>query len=183
MLKKHEQSFEYINDKIYNLLTPEIKDGLDKYRRVRRDIIKDEKEIEKLKEKIKEKQTKIKRYNDIINHLYGKIEHLKSDYDPTVSFVKYKKKLRRTNEVVYYWNCNVKYRRTNCSIYLGSDEKLRELFVKNKKKRKSLSFDDFKDVYLSSELVDQVKDWCIDNVESIFERTPSLEELLNYKPK
>ena len=55
--------------------------------------------------------------------------------------------------------------------------------MKNKKKRKSLSFNEFKDEYLSSELVDQVKDWCIDNVESIFERTPSLEELLNYKPK
>ena len=55
--------------------------------------------------------------------------------------------------------------------------------MKNKKKRKSLSFDDFKDEYLSSELVDQVKDWCIDNVESIFERTPTLDELLNYESK
>ena len=40
MLKKHESSFEFINDKIYNKLSPELKDGLNKYRRVRRDILK-----------------------------------------------------------------------------------------------------------------------------------------------
>ena len=183
MLSKHESSFEFINDKIYNKLTPELKDGLNKYRRVRRDIIKDEKEVEKLKDKIQTKKTKIKRYNDIINHLYTKVEHLKSDWDPTVSFVTYNKVLRRTGNTSMYWNCNIKYRKQNCSIYLGSDTKLREYFIKSKSKRKSISKDDFKNEYLSYNLIDNIKDWCIDNVQDIFNNTPNFETLISYESK
>ena len=53
MLSKIRMEFEGLSDKRYNELDKELRDDLAKYRRMRRDVLKFEKEIEKCRERIK----------------------------------------------------------------------------------------------------------------------------------
>ena len=54
MISKHKISFEGISDKVWENLDKKLQIDVSKYRRVRRDVIKFEKEIEKQRELIKE---------------------------------------------------------------------------------------------------------------------------------
>ena len=146
MISKHKLSFEGISEKKWNSLSKNLRDDVSKYRRVRRDVIKFEKEIDKYKNQIQTKKDKIKEYNKILTHLYGKISYLKSDYFPIVNVVNYKK----SDNV--FWNINIKFKNYIKSIYLGSDKKMRKNVSKDKLKQK-----------LEFYLIEEVEDLVIDN--------------------
>jgi len=133
MISKHKLSFEGISDKVWENLDKKLQIDVSKYRRVRRDVIKFEKEIEKQRELIKEKQFKLRKYNKILTHLYSKINHLKSDFLPIINVVSYSKKDN------IYWNINVKFQNKVKSNYLGSDNKVRKEFKDRIGLRKNIS--------------------------------------------
>ena len=155
MISKHKLSFEGISDKVWNNLDKKLQIDVSKYRRVRRDVIKWEKEIESQRELIRKRRSKIKEYNKILTHLYGKINHLKSDFLPIINVVSYKK------DESIYWNINVKFKNQIKSIYLGSDNKIREIFKDRVGLRKNVSKDKLKqqiEFYLIEEIMDMVID-------------------------
>jgi len=155
MISKHKLSFEGINDKVWNNLDKKLQIDVSKYRRVRRDVIKWENEIESQRELIRKRKSKIKEYNKILTHLYGKINHLKSDFLPIINVVSYKK------DESIYWNINVKFKNQIKSIYLGSDNKIREIFKDRVGLRKNVSKDKLKqqiEFYLIEEIMDMVID-------------------------
>ena len=155
MISKHKLSFEGISDKVWNNLDKKLQIDVSKYRRVRRDVIKWENEIESQRELIKKRRSKVKEYNKILTHLYGKINHLKSDFLPIINVVSYKK------DESIYWNINVKFKNQIKSIYLGSDNKIREIFKDRVGLRKNVSKDKLKqqiEFYLIEEIMDMVID-------------------------
>ena len=155
MISKHKLSFEGISDKVWNNLDKKLQIDVLKYRRVRRDVIKWENEIESQRELIRKRKSKIKEYNKILTHLYGKINHLKSDFLPIINVVSYKK------DESIYWNINVKFKNQIKSIYLGSDNKIREIFKDRVGLRKNVSKDKLKqqiEFYLIEEIMDMVID-------------------------
>lgn len=155
MISKHKLSFEGISDKVWKNLDKKLQIDVSKYRRVRRDVIKWENEIESQRELIRKRKSKIKEYNKILTHLYGKINHLKSDFLPIINVVSYKK------DESIYWNINVKFKNQIKSIYLGSDNKIREIFKDRVGLRKNVSKDKLKqqiEFYLIEEIMDMVID-------------------------
>jgi len=170
MISKHKISFEGISDKVWENLDKKLQIDVSKYRRVRRDVIKFEKEIENQKELIKKKRSKIKEYNKILTHLYGKINHLKSDFLPIVNVVNYKK------GETYYWNINVKFKNQIKSIYLGSDNKIREIFKNKIGLRKNVSKDKLKQ-NIEFHIVDEIMDMVIENKDDFSNWSLNKEEL------
>ena len=172
MLDKHRMEFEGLSDKVWNNLDKTTQIDLAKYRRVRRDVLKFEKEIEKCRDKIKELQNKSREYNKILTHLYGKINHLKSDYFPLINIIGYKK---NGNDSLY-WNINIEFKNKLRSFYLGSDNKVRLRMkdyckvgyrVSEKKLRSEL------DYHLKDELIDMV----IENKDDFFNWSLDKNEL------
>ena len=159
MISKHKISFEGISDKIWKNLDKKLQIDVSKYRRVRRDVIKFEKEIEKQRELIREKQLKVRKYNKILTHLYSKINHLKSDYLPIINVVSYSK---NDNKDFIYWNINVKFQNKIKSNYLGSDIKVRKEFKDRIGLRKNISNSKLKR-QIEFYLVEEVMDMVIDN--------------------
>ena len=159
MISKHKISFEGISDKVWENLDKKLRDDVGKYRRVRREVIKWEKEIEKQRELIKEKQFKVRKYNKILTHLYSKINHLKSDYLPIINVVSYSK---NDNKDFIYWNINVKFQNKIKSNYLGSDIKVRKEFKDRIGLRKNISNSKLKR-QIEFYLVEEVMDMVIDN--------------------
>lgn len=153
MLSKIRMEFKGLSDEVWNSFDKDLKNDIAKYRRVRRDVLKSEKEIEKCRERIKELQLKNKKYNKILNHLYEKIKFVKDDFLPIVGIVGNRKK----DSV--YWNVNVKFRKNNRSFYLGSDSKVREVLNKNIGVGLNVKKDTIKkrlEYYLKDEIVDLV---------------------------
>ena len=159
MISKHKLSFEGISDKVWENLDKKLQIDVSKYRRVRRDVIKFEKEIEKYRELIKERQLKVRKYNKILTHLYSKINHLKSDYLPIINVVSYSK---NDNKDFIYWNINVKFQNKIKSNYLGSDIKVRKEFKDRIGLRKNISNSKLKR-QIEFYLVEEVMDMVIDN--------------------
>ena len=172
MISKHKTQFEGLSDKVWDSLDKKLQIDLSKYRRVRRDVIKFEKEIESYRSKIKDKQNKIRQYNKILSHLYGKINHLKSDYIPIVNVVSYVK-----FDNVYY-NINVKFKNHIKSIYIGSNDKLSVIFkVKLGLKRKP-NKTKIKEL-IEFHFVDEIIDICIENKDTFFDMKIDKEKLYN----
>ena len=172
MISKHKTQFEGLSDKVWDSLDKKLQIDLSKYRRVRRDVIKFEKEIESYRSKIKDKQNKIRQYNKILNHLYGKIKHLKSDYIPIVNVVSYVK----FDNV--YFNINVKFKNHIKSIYIGSNDKLSVIFkVKLGLKRKP-NKTKIKEL-IEFHFVDEIIDICIENKDTFFDMKIDKEKLYN----
>ena len=176
MISKHKLSFEGISDKVWGNLDKKLQLDVSKYRRVRRDVLKFEKEIESQRKLIKKKQEKIKEYNKILTQLYGKINHLKSDYLPIINVVSYKKR------EIYYWNINVKFQNKTKSIYLGSDVKIREIFKSKIGLRRNISKDKLK-YQIEFYLVEEIMDLVIDNKNDFENFKINKEELLNFIKK
>ena len=173
MISKHKLSFEGISEKKWNSLSKNLRDDVSKYRRVRRDVIKFEKEIDKYKNQIQTKKDKIKEYNKILTHLYGKISYLKSDYFPIVNVVNYKK----SDNV--FWNINIKFKNYIKSIYLGSDKKIRKMLSEKIGMRKNVSKDKLKQK-LEFYLIEEVEDLVIDNKNDYDNWNIKKEELWKY---
>ena len=173
MISKHKLSFEGINDKVWNNLDKKLQIDVSKYRRVRRDVIKWENEIESQRELIRKRRSKIKEYNKILTHLYGKINHLKSDFLPIINVVSYKK------DESIYWNINVKFKNQIKSIYLGSDNKIREIFKDRVGLRKNVSKDKLKQ-QIEFYLIEEIMDMVIDNKNDFNSWSIKKEELWKY---
>ena len=173
MISKHKLSFEGISDKVWNNLDKKLQIDVSKYRRVRRDVIKWEKEIESQRELIRKRRSKIKEYNKILTHLYGKINHLKSDFLPIINVVSYEKKGS------VYWNINVKFKNQIKSIYLGSDNKIREIFKDRIGLRKNISKDKLKQK-IEFYLVEEIMDMVIDNKNDFNSWSIKKEELWKF---
>jgi hypothetical protein len=173
MISKHKTQFESITDKVWKGLSKEMKTDLSKYRRVRRDVIKFEEEIKNYRSKIKEKQNKIKHYNKILTHLYGKINILKSDFIPSVNVVPYKK-----GGDMIYWNINVTFGKKIKSIYLGRDDKIREIFKDKLGLRKNISQKKMKET-INYHFCDDLMDLCIENKEDFHNMKIKKEQLFD----
>lgn len=173
MIKKYKESFESFSKKVYDGFDKKTQSDLSKFRRVRRDVIKWENEISNYKSKIKERREKINRYYKILNKLYGRINHLKSDYIPIVNVVSYKK------DVSIYWNINVKFKNYIKSIYLGSDKKLREIFNEKIGLRKNISKEKFRQK-IEFCLVEEVMDLVIENKDDYDNWNIKKEELWKF---
>ena len=156
MISKHKISFESLSDKRWKNLDKKLQIDVSKYRRVRRDVLKMDKEIEEYRSLIKERQLKIKKYNKILTHLYSKINVLKSDYLPVINVVSYKK------DDNVYWNINVKFQNKIKSNYLGSDKKVREEFTNRIGLRKNISNSKIKE-NIEFYLVEEIMDLVIEN--------------------
>ena len=172
MISKHKTQFEGLSDKVWDSLDKKLQIDLSKYRRVRRDVIKFEKEIESYRSKIKDKQNKIRQYNKILNHLYGKINHLKSDYIPIVNVVSYVK-----FDNVYY-NINVKFKNHIKSIYIGSNDKLSVIFKEKLGLKRKPNKTKIKEL-IEFHFVDEIIDICIENKNTFFEMKLNKNELYN----
>ena len=172
MISKHKTQFEGLSDKVWDSLDKKIQIDLSKYRRVRRDVIKFEKEIESYRSKIKDKQNKIRQYNKILNHLYGKINHLKSDYIPIVNVVSY---LKFDN---VYYNINVKFKNHIKSIYIGSNDKLSVIFKEKLGLKRKPNKTKIKEL-IEFHFVDEIIDICIENKDTFFDMKISKEQLIN----
>lgn len=175
MISKHKTQFEGISDKVWNSLDKKLRDDLSKYRRVRRDVLKFEKDIENLRGKIKEKQNKMREYNQILTHLYGKINHLKSDFIPIVNVVSYVKFNKD------YFNINVKFKNHIKSVYIGNGEKLSVLFkdklgLKRKPNKKQIK------ELIQQYFVEEVIDICIENKKNFLNMTID-KEMIYELPK
>ena len=173
MISKHKLSFEGISDKVWKNLDKKLQIDVSKYRRVRRDVIKWENEIESQRELIRKRKSKIKEYNKILTHLYGKINHLKSDFLPIINVVSYKK------DESIYWNINVKFKNQIKSIYLGSDNKIREIFKDRVGLRKNVSKDKLKQ-QIEFYLIEEIMDMVIDNKNNFNDWNIKKEELWKY---
>ena len=173
MISKHKLSFEGISDKVWNNLDKKLQIDVSKYRRVRRDVIKWENEIESQRELIRKRKSKIKEYNKILTHLYGKINHLKSDFLPIINVVSYKK------DESIYWNINVKFKNQIKSIYLGSDNKIREIFKDRVGLRKNVSKDKLKQ-QIEFYLIEEIMDMVIDNKNDFNSWSIKKEELWKF---
>lgn len=171
MKRKHNNSFEFIDNKILDKLNKKDKERLFKYRRVRRDIIKLDNDIDELNNIIKSKKEKVNRYNEILNYLYSQIEYLKSDFDPKINVVINNKKGKK------YWNLNIKYKSSNKPIYLGSDKVIRKKISEIHNVRINVNENKLRDL-LYYELSDNIKDWVIENKENIFNMKITLNEIL-----
>ena len=156
MISKHKLSFEGISDKKWKSLDKNLRDDVSKYRRCRRKVLEWENDVKELKNEISKKKNRIKEYNKILTHLYGKISFLKSDYFPIVNVVNYKK-----GDNVF-WNINVKFKNYVKSIYLGSDKKIRKMLSEKIGMRKNVSKDKLKQK-LEFYLIEEVEDLVIDN--------------------
>ena len=173
MISKHKLSFEGISDKVWKNLDKKLQIDVSKYRRVRRDVLKFEKEVDNYKTQIRKKKENIKDYNRILTHLYGKINHLKSDYLPIINVVCYKK-----DESVY-WNINVKFKNYIKSIYLGSDKKLRGIFKEKVGLRLNVSNEKLKQ-QIEFYLVEEIMDMVIDNKNNFSDWNIKKEKLWKY---
>ena len=172
MISKHKTQFEGLSDKVWDSLDKKLQIDLSKYRRVRRDVIKFEKEIESYRSKIKDKQNKIRQYNKILSHLYGKINHLKSDYIPIVNVVSYVK-----FDNVYY-NINVKFKNHIKSIYIGSNDKLSVIFKEKLGLKRKPNKTKIKEL-IEFHFVDEIIDICIENKDTFFDMKIDKSELIS----
>jgi len=172
MISKHKTQFEGISDKIWNSLDKKLQIDLSKYRRVRRDVLKFEKEIESYRSKIKDKQSEIKHYNQILTHLYGKINHLKTDFIPIVNVVSYSK-LNKT-----YFNINVKFKNNIKSIYVGSNDKLSVIFKDKLELKRKPNVKRIKEL-IQFHFVEEIIDICIENKEDFLQMRIDKQTLYN----
>jgi len=156
MISKHKISFESISKERWKTLDKKLKDDIGKYRRVRKQTFKWNEEIEELKIDIKEIQLKVKKYNKILTHLYGKINVVKGDFLPIINVVSYDKKGNT------YWNINVKFQNKIKSTYLGSDNKVRKEFSDRIGLRKNVSNSKLKEK-IQFYIVEEVMDMVIEN--------------------
>ena len=171
MISKHKLSFEFIPKKVLDKLDDDkLKSDLYKYRRVRRKVLEWEDDVDELKNEIDKKKKRIKEYNKIITHLYNKINVLRSDFLPIVNVVNYKK------GKTYYWNINVKFKNQIKSIYLGSDNKIREIFKNKIGLRKNVSKDKLKQ-NIEFHIVDEIMDMVIENKDDFSNWSLNKEEL------
>lgn len=174
MISKHKTQFEGLSDKVWNSLDKDLQTDLSKYRRVRRDVIKFEREIENFKTKIKDKQNKIREYNKILTHLYGKINHLKSDFIPIVNVVIYKRDGKN------YFNINVKFKNKITSVYIGSYDKLKVLFKSKLSLKRIPTVGKVKEL-IQFHFVEEVIDLCIENKDD-FDKLTIRKEMLYELP-
>ena len=131
-------------------------------------------DIEDLKDDIKEIEKKIESYSNRCKKIYEKNKHLEEEYSMTMN-VSYNRKKLKNGDTVNYVMINLKYRGLNKPIYLGTEDKMIELLireVKDKPKNEK-----------------EVKGWlgnlCYDNLEelvmtekNLFDRKITIEELI-----
>ena len=153
MKKKHLNSFQFVNNKILNEIHKKDKERLFKYRRVRRNIIDWENEIEFYKNEIEKRKEKINRYNEILNHLYNQIP---------------------SNNIYEYES----YKSTTKSLYLGKENVIREIICKRNNKKINIEKGEFLDL-LYMEIRDNLVDWVIDLKNEIFNNNITFKELIN----
>ena len=78
MIPKHKNFFESVPPKIYKQLPKTTQTDFRKYNGVRKSVLKMEDELVLLQNQIQKTKTKMKRYNEILNHLYNKIQYIKT---------------------------------------------------------------------------------------------------------
>ena len=129
-----------------------------------------EDEIEDLKRDIVDKERELERINDICENIYKDNSHLVDDYYMKFNISKQNKKLT-DGSVGVFWILNLKYKRSNKSIYLGSDNKVREIVSKVIESKKKLSED---------RLRSEIYDMCFDK---LFELVKGRDNLYDLKIK
>jgi FtsZ-binding cell division protein ZapB len=133
-------------------------------------------EIDELKDKIKKLQKDSKELYGEMEGIYNKNPHLSEDYVMSFNISKQNKKLS-DGKITPYWIINLKYRGSNKSIYLGSNEKVREIVGKEIGVKKKLE-----EGRLKSEIYDMCYDKLLDLVvkekKNLFDMTIRFEDLI-----
>lgn len=97
-------------------------------------------EIQYLKEQIKENEKEVVKINELCEKIYKENLHKIENYDMKLNVSKQNKKLSN-GKVGIFWIINLKYKRSNKSIYLGSDKKVRKIVGEEIGNKKKLSDD------------------------------------------
>lgn len=109
-------------------------------------------DIEDLKKEIEDKEREILFYNSQCEKIFNENSHLVDEYYMMFNISKQNKKLS-SGKIGVFWILNLKYKRSNKSIYLGSDKKVREIVNNELGSSRKLSDD-----RLRSEIYDMVYD-------------------------
>ena len=126
-----------------------------------------EDEIEDLKRDIVDKERELERINNICENIYKDNSHLVDDYYMKYNISKQNKKLT-DGSVAIFWILNLKYKRGNKSIYLGSDNNVRETVSKVIESKKKLSED---------RLRSEIYDMCFDKLFELVKGRVNLYDL------
>ena len=124
-------------------------------------------EIQYLKDQIKEEEKEVIKLNKLCENIYKENLHKVEDYDMKFNISKQNKKGSKGDNMIF-WIINLKYKRSNKSIYLGSDKKVREIVNKELGNKKKLSEDRLKN---------EIYDMCYDKLYEYVRNTPNLHNL------
>jgi len=137
-----------------------------KLRNVVKKVEKNKLEIEYFKDEIRELQKQNEKYSKISTELYNRVNYIFDDYQPNI-YIGTQIKKNSKGELLKFWMINVKYKKNNKPIYLGSDKKVREILCKRNNKRLNISEEKLKGL-IKFELVEEIWDWVIEERENIF---------------
>ena len=127
-------------------------------------------EIEDLKKDIDDLEREILFLNNQSESIYKENSHLVEEYDMKFNISKQNKKLS-SGKIGVFWILNLKYKKSNKSIYLGSDKKVREIVNNELESNRKLSDD---------RLRSEIYDMCYDK---LFELVKGRENLYDLKIK
>ena len=114
-------------------------------------------DIEDLKDDIKEIEKKIESYSNRCKKIYEKNKHLEEDYSMNMN-VSVNRKNLKNGDTVNYWMINLKYKGLNKPIYLGSEDKVKEVVMRELKLKKQPN---------EEELRERLGFLCYDNLEEL----------------
>jgi hypothetical protein len=133
-------------------------------------------EIDELKKKIKTLQKESRKLYGDMEDIYNKNPHLSEDYVMNPNISKQRKKLSNGKTTIY-WIINLKYRGSNKSIYLGSDEKVREIVGKEIGVKSKLSEERLKNE-IRFICYDKLWDLVVGEKKNLFDMTIRFEDLI-----
>ena len=169
-----KDKFGNIPQSVFNKMGSKERQPIAKYNNMMSKIEEWYVEVEDLKDDIKEIEKKIESYSNRCKELYEKNKYLEEDYSMNMN-VSYNRKKLKNGDTVNYVMINLKYRGLNKPIYLGTEDKMIELLIREVK-------DKPKDE-------EEVKGWlgnlCYDKLEelvmtekNLFDRKITIEELI-----
>jgi len=175
--KKLKRRFSNIHKSIFDKMSSRERQPIAKYNGMMNSIEKMYEEIEDYKHLIEEIEKKIRKYSKSCERIYDKHKHLEEDYTIRFYFT-VNEKVIKSGEVRKYWMINLKYKGDNKSIYLGSEEKVKEV-VKNELNEDVSDFD-------KDSLIDKLFYLIKDNLEdmvvkkqNLFDENITLSQLIN----
>ena len=170
-----KDKFGNIPQSVFNKMGSKERQPIAKYNNMMSKIEEWYVEVEDLKDDIKEIEKRIESYSNRCKKIYEKNKHLEEDYSMNMNVSVNRKKLKN-GDTVNYWMSNLKYKGLNKPIYLGSEDKVKEVVMRELKLKKQPN---------EEELRERLGFLCYDNLEelvmtekNLFDRKITIEELI-----